>query len=163
LIKKAPRGAASSGPSDGLNEEVWRRLSEVITVAHRGDGNAFLKLLKRFDVGWSDSARDEASSYLFYLVKYRVVEILARRPMAADLHEVAVMNYDSYAKVVREPVATLEDTLRAVFALPSVGPQQSSARLFVSSVAAAGVLFKEPPADLDAIRPHLAKWSARST
>jgi hypothetical protein len=160
MIKKARPNVASS--SDGLEEEVWQRLADVMTAANRGDGNTFLKLLKRFDAGWSDETRDEASIYLFYLVKYRVVEMLARRPGAEDLHELAVQTHPAYAKVVTEPAGTLEDTLRAIFKLPPTGPQQSGARLFVSGVAAAGVLFNNPSADLAVIRPHLAEWRSRS-
>jgi hypothetical protein len=162
MIKRAGRGERRLDPSDGLDEEVWQRLADVIAAANRGDDNTFLKLLKRFDAGWSDKTRDEASIYLFYLVKYRVVEMLARRPAAEDLHELAVRTYDKYAKVVREPPGTLEDTLRAVFKMPPDGAQQAGARLFVSGAAAAGVLFNDPSADLAVIRPHLAEWRLRS-
>jgi hypothetical protein len=133
-----------------------------MTAANRGDGNTFLKLLQRFDSGLSAQRRDEASAYLAYLLRYRLAEILTRRPTAEDLHDLAVQAHPRYAQVVTEPAGTLEDTLRAVYKMPPTGLQQSGARLFVSGAAAAGVLFDEPSADLAAIRPHLAEWRSRS-
>jgi hypothetical protein len=161
VIKRNPRRVALPNSSDGLDEEVWQRLADVLVAANRGDGNTFLKLLTRFDVGWSDHMRDEASIYLFYLLKYRVVEMLARRPETDDLHALAARIYESYARVAREPASTLEDTLRAVFNMPPQGTPQSGARRFVSGAAAAGVLFSDPSTDLAAIRPHLAAWRSR--
>lgn len=130
-------------------------------AANRGDGNSYLKLLKRFD-DWPGQRRDEAALYLAYLLRYRVAEILAGRPTAEDLDELAFRIYPRYAKVVTEPAGTLEDTLRAVFEMPPTGPQQSVARLFVSGTATAVVLFNDPRADLAVIRPHLAEWRSRS-
>jgi hypothetical protein len=161
-MRKAGRRGRPSMPADGLDEDAWQRLTGVLTAAHRGDGNTFLKLLQRFEAGWPDQMRDESSAYLVYLLRYRVAEILTRRPTADDLHELAVQTYPSYAKVVTEPAGTLEDTLRAVFKMPPTGPQQSGARMFVSGCAAAGVLFNDPPADLAVIRPHLAACLSRS-
>jgi hypothetical protein len=161
VIKKTRQVASPSSP-DGLDEEIWQRLADVLAAANRGDDDTFLKLLKRIDAGWSDHMRNEASIYLFYLLKYRIVEMLARRPDAGDLHAIAVRIHECYARVVREPAATLEDTLRAVFDMAPTGPQESGARLFVSGVAAAGVLFNDPSSDLTVIRPHLAEWRFRS-
>jgi hypothetical protein len=152
----------SSMPPDGLDQDVWQRLTGVLTAAHRGDGNTFLKLLKNFDKGLSTQQRDESSIYLAYFLRHRLAEILARRPTSDDLHDVAVRTYPVYAKVVNAPAGTLEDTLRAVFKMPPTGPQQSGARLFVSGCAAAGVLFSDPRADLAVIRPQLAAWRSRS-
>jgi hypothetical protein len=133
-----------------------------LTAANRGDGKAFLKLLQRFSEGLTDERRAEASTYLTYLLRYRLAEILGRGPTADDLHRLAVATHPLYAKVVSEPAGTLEDTLRTVYKMPPTGPQQSGARLFVSGIAAAGVLFSDPSADLAVIRPHLAEWKSRS-
>jgi hypothetical protein len=160
VTRKSGRWRPARYSSDGIDEEVWQRLADVLAVANRGDGDTFLRLLKRFDT-WSDERRDQAASYLFYLLRYRVAEILGRRPAAEDLNDLAGRTHPKYAKVVRESVTTLEDTLRAVFMMAPTGTQQWGARLFVSGTAAAGVLFSDPSADLAPIRPHLAAWLSR--
>ena len=161
MIKKEGRGEPPPSLANGLDDEVWQRLAGVLSAANRGDGNSFLKLVKRFDAGLTDQRRDEASAYLYYLLRYRVAEVLGRRPVAEDLHDLAVQTHPRYAKVVTEPVGTLEDTLRAVFNMPPTGLQQSGAGLFVSGVAAAGVLLRDPSVDLAPIRSHLAEWRSR--
>lgn len=161
MIKKEGGDGGSAESPDHLDEEVWRRLAGVLTAANRGDGKTLLKLLKSFDAGLSAQQRAETSMYLTYLLRYRVAEILARRPTAEDLHDLAVQTHPRYAKVVRAPIWTLEDTLRAACKMPPTGPQQSGARLLVSGVGAAGVLLNDPSVDLAAIRPHLAKWRFR--
>jgi hypothetical protein len=160
MIKKGRRGGRALDSSDGVDEAAWEQLAEMLSAANRGDGNTFLNSLKRTDA-WSDQTRNEAAGYLAYLLRYRVAEILGRRPVAEDIHDLAVRTYPRYAKVVEAPASMLEDTLRAVFKMSPLGTQQSGARLFVSGTAAAGVLFGDPSADLAVIRPHIAAWRLR--
>ncbi len=157
-LLKAGWDAPPPAPSVELDEEIWRRLAAALAAANRGDAKGFLRLVQRIDAGLSAQRRDESSNYLAFLLKYRVAEILGRRPTAEDLHDLAVQAHPKYAKVVRLPTVMLEDTLRAVFKMPPTGPQESGARLFISGLAAAGVLLNDPQADLAILRPPLAEW-----
>lgn len=89
---KMGRRRRPSLPADCLDEDVWQRLAGVLTAANRGGGSTFVKLLQRFD-DWRGQSRDEAALYLAYLLRYRVAEILAGRPTAEDLHELAFKTY----------------------------------------------------------------------
>lgn len=162
MRKKAARGEPQPKPAVELDEEVWQRLAAGLVAANRGDGRRFSRLLRRFDSGLPAQRRDESSNYLVFLLRYRVAEISGHRPTAEDLHDLAVQTHPRYAKVINAPVSMLEDTLRAVFMMPPTGPQESGARLFVSAVAAAGVLFNNPSVDLAVVRPHLAEWRSRN-
>lgn len=161
---KPGEGGPQPMPSDELDEEIWQRLAAALTAANRGERYTFGRLIKLIDSGLSAQRRDESSNYLAFLLKYRVAEILGRRPTSEDLHELAVQTRPKYARVIRAaaPAVLLEDTLRAVFKMPPTGPPESGAVLFISGVAAVGVLFDDPSADLAVIRPHLAEWRYRN-
>jgi hypothetical protein len=164
MIKKEGQGGPPPMPSVELDEEAWQRVAAGLIAANRGDASTFSRLLRRFDSGLSAQSRIESYNYLAFFLRYRVAEILGRRPTAEDLHDLAVQAYRKYAKVIRAPAPAvmLEDTLRAVFLMPPTGPQESGPTLFVSGVAAAGVLFDDPSHDLTALRPPLAEWRSRN-
>jgi hypothetical protein len=66
----------------------------------------------------------------------------------------------AFQRIIDEPVETLEDTLRTAWGMQPTGHPPDSAQMFVSGVATAGASLQHPAADLEAIRPHVAKWSA---
>jgi hypothetical protein len=161
-------GGESSVPSDwlspdGLIEQVWQHMAAILAAASRADGNDFARLLRRFDADSSDDERADASAYLWFILRFRVAEMVGHRPTAEDLHDLADKTYPEYAKIISEPMITLEDTLRFFWKMTSAGSQLSGGRLFVSAAAAAGILLHDPRTDLESIRPRVAKWKARGT
>jgi hypothetical protein len=146
------------GSSDGLDDEVWRRLVGVIAAAHREDKHALAGLLDVFDVGLSEERRRESSGYLYYILRFVVGKTLVKRPTAEDLHQLAAQIYPRYSKVLIVPITTLEDTFRVYLKLPQTGDPLDGSQLFVSAAVAAGVLLKDPAAELASIRPGLARW-----
>jgi hypothetical protein len=157
------RNGSHAAPSaDGLDEDAWQCLTAAILAANREDGNGMAMHIRKFEaLPDADDKADAASRYLWYLLRYRVVELLRRRPTAEDLHELASRTYPRYRQVVRESVITLEDTLRAYFRLPPIGSQLPAGRWFVSATATVGVLLDDPATDLEVIRPSLAEWRSR--
>ena len=160
MSHRSGRGAAPS--ADGLDEDAWQCLTAAILAANREDGNGMAMYIRRFEA-LGDDKFDAASRYLWYLLRFRVVYLLRRRPTAEDLHVLASRTYPRYRQVVRESVIKLEDTLRAYFRLPLVGSQLTAGRWFVSATAALGVLLDDPIAELAVIRPDLAEWRSRDT
>ena len=153
-------GSGDKPAADGIDEDAWQCLTLAVVAANRADLNGMAMHLHGFKSLADDQAHD-AGRYLWYLLRYRVVQLLRRRPTAEDLHELASRTYPRYRQVVRESVITLEDTLRFFFRLPPVGSQLPGGRLFASATTILGVLLDDPSADLVAIRPALAKWRSR--
>jgi len=149
---------------DGLDDEVWPRLADIMIAANRGDPDTMLKLVRSYDAATSHDQQLAGAAYAAYVLRYRVIEPLRRMPTAEEIVELAARIYPKYSRVIREPVSSLEDALRAVFTMPRPNGTQvaPSARLFICVTAAAGVLLKDPPAaDLASMRPRVARWNAR--
>ena len=152
---------SAEAPADGLVESVWRPLVGVMEAAHRGDADALVQQFRDVDAIWTDDDREEASRYVVYILRFRVVATVNGRPSAENLHDVAAQIYPHYNKVLRnESLVTLEDTLRKVFLMPELGSPLDGARLLVSACTAAGVSMAWPSAELAYLRPRIAKWRA---
>jgi hypothetical protein len=146
---------------DGLDQAVWDLLTAIMTASHHGDVGTVVTLFQDYEAAMSDGQRFAASAYTTYILRFLVIEPLQRRPTAQDLLELAERTYPRYSKIIREPIGALEDTLRAVFSMPRTENSLNGGRLFVSAVAAAGVLLNDPQADLELMRPRIAKWRRR--
>jgi hypothetical protein len=151
----------SAAVHDGVDEAVWELLRAIMVAAHKGDPATVVSLFHDYEAAMSDDQRLAASAYTAYILRFLVVEPLQRRPTAQDLRELAERTYPGYSKIIREPVDALEDTLRAAFLMPRAESSLAGARLFISAVAASGVLLNEPGADLAMMRPRIARWRAR--
>lgn len=96
------RSEHSAVPSaDGLDEDAWQCLTSAVVAANRSDGNGMAMYIRRFEA-LPDDKIDAATRYLWYLLRFRVVQLLRRRPTAEDLHELASRTYPRYRQVVRE-------------------------------------------------------------
>lgn len=68
------RSRSRAAPSaDGLDDDVWQRLTLVLAAANRADGNAMAKHLRKL-AAIPDDKSEAASKYLWYLLWFRVVE-----------------------------------------------------------------------------------------
>ena len=92
------------------------------------------------------------------LLRYRVAEMLGRRPSPQDLHSLAERYYPQFSKLIRGDQRQLEDTLLTVFAFAAEGRKVKGGNAVVMGSAALGVLLGDPAAELAAMRPHLAAW-----
>jgi hypothetical protein len=142
-------------PADGLDHEVWRILSTFVGAAARGDVTAARDAIPHMERGLPNDG--QAGAYVWYLLRYRVVEILARRPSAEDLHDLAVTAWPRFAELVNADEHVLEDIFRSVFKFETAG-EVTGAKLIVLGSAALGVLLDDPDAGLEVIRPHLVDW-----
>jgi hypothetical protein len=158
---------ASHEPEDGvpsndvLDKEVWRRLEAIFAAGYRGDPDDFAGLWLSLEREVTDHQRGLAGVYVWYMLEYRVHDILQRRPTLEDLHEVASRGNAKFAKLIKENETSLEDTLRTVFKFSSAKTQVTGGRLFVAGSAAVSVLLDDPDAQLSAMRAPLAGWYAR--
>jgi hypothetical protein len=129
-------------------------------AASRGDTLLWLVVAKHFDDGLAGDSKRESALYLWFILRFRVIELVGRRPAADDLHAMAQRAFPRYSGILRLPVGFLEDTLRAYLRIPPAGEQPAGSYLFLSA-AAAGVLLEDPAAELISIRPRVARWRFR--
>jgi hypothetical protein len=160
----AGRGEGAEQPlqPDGLKEDAWHRLVEVISAASRGDvdGHAQALMSWRYEVSLAD--QQHAGVYLLYLLFRTVSTIVGTPPTPTDLHVMAMSNYRKFHKFVRAEQVQLEDTYRRAFELPILRPPQTPAEFAVFGSVALGILLTDPVGDLDYMRPGLASWLNRN-
>jgi hypothetical protein len=150
------RAGDANRADDGLDGLSWDVLCQSLAAAHRGDPDAHVAPLLRYE---REVPHDtQAGIYLWYLLRYRVAELLGRRPSSEDLHALAERFYPAFAKLIRGDVRQLEDTLLTVFGLAPADRKVSGGMGVVMGSAALGVLLDDPEPDLAAMRPHLAEW-----
>jgi hypothetical protein len=161
-VKGRKRSAESGapGPADGLDARAWAVVCESATAAHHGDAGAHVAPLLRYE---REAPQDiVVGAYLWYLLRYRVVELLKVRPSAEDLRALADRYYPAFSKLIRGDQGQLAGTLLTVFALAAEDRKVSGGKAAVLGSAALGVLLEHPQAELAAMRPHLAAWWERN-
>lgn len=150
----------SAPPAEGLDALTWDTLCQSVAAAHRGDAEAHVAPLLRLE---REAPHDtKVGLYLWYLLRYRVAELLGRKPSPGDLHALAERFYPEFAKLIRGEHSQLEDTLLSVFALAAKGRKITGGNAVVMGTAALGVLLDDPEVELAAMRPHLVTWWARN-
>lgn len=148
-----PEGADGSG--DGLDEANWQILRAAVTASHRGDVHAAHMATRRFDTDVPVDGR--AGTYVWWLLRYRVAQLLGRRPSRGDLTQIAGYAEPRFGEVITDS-SVLEDVLLTVWKLAPSGREVSGGRFLIAGIAALGVLLDDPSADLEAMRPELAAW-----
>lgn len=149
-----------AAPGDGLDPVSWAAVCESTAAAHRGDAHAHVTPLLRLEREMPNDPR--AGLYLWYLLRYRVAELLGRKPNAEDLHALAERFYPAFAKLIHGDRDQLENTVLTVFALVNAERKVSGGDAVVMGSAALGVLLDDPESELTAMRPHLAAWWQRN-
>lgn len=145
------------GP-DGLNDELWDRLRQIISSANRGDADAHALAILRWPEEVSLAGQQHAGAYLLYLMYRKVKLTLGRAPTPDDLRELTVSAYPRFREILRADEVQLEDTFRRAFELPLLGARLTPGEFFVFSSVALGTLLVSPADELDAMRPGLASW-----
>src|SRR6266851_9762492 len=141
--------------ADGLDDANWAILREVVIAAHRGDAHAAAAVVRRFD---TDVPVDgHAGTYLWWLLRHRVAQLLGRRPARGDITQIAGYLEERFGGVIPD-VTLLQDVLLTAWNLGPRERELSSGQFLVAGVTALGVLLREPEADLEAARPDLAAW-----
>jgi hypothetical protein len=114
---KQPEGWSSA---DGLDETVWEKMSRILAAAHKGDRTAFVSASEQLTQSMPLEKHRLAGAYVLYLLQYRVIDMLGRKPTQMDLHDVAVRHSVKFsAPLTAVPDGVLEDTLRTTFKLAS--------------------------------------------
>jgi hypothetical protein len=148
-------GGRSAPSGDGLDDAVWQILIKAVLAAHRGDAHAAQMATRRFATDLPIDGRP--GTYIWWLLRYRVAQLLGRQPSPDDLHEIASRAHSRFAAVIRD-ASVLEDVLLTVWKLAPPEREVNSGRFLVAGTVALGVLLRDPAADLEAARPDLSAW-----
>jgi hypothetical protein len=159
-----PGRTSGRGPyGDGLNEDVWSRLVEIVSAANRGDADAHFLAISKWPEELPLVGHQRAAVYLLYLL-YRQVRINlgGRRPTPEDLHDLTGTVYPRFREILTADALLLEEAFRAVFELPPLRVTLKPGERVALSSAALGVLMVDPAREMGEMRPGLASWLRRN-
>lgn len=151
---------AGSRP-DGLDEDVWARLVEIVTAANRGDADAHAVAVLAFAKRVPLPGHRQAGAYLLYLLYHQVKAVFGRVPREEGLHDLAVSTYPRVREVVVTNETLLEETFRRALQLPASRVPLTIGEFMLFGSAALGVLLRDPLGELEKMRPGLAVWMWR--
>jgi hypothetical protein len=149
---------------DGVNDDAWRRLREVVSAANRGDADAHALAILKWPSDVPLVTQQRIGAYLLYLLWRQVKVTLGRMPTPEDLHELTDRVYPKFREILsRADKILLEETFRRVFEFrPLLEAPLRPGDFGVFSSVALGVLLTNPAAELEAMRPGLAAWLRRN-
>jgi hypothetical protein len=154
---------AAAAHNDGVNDDAWRRLSQIVIAANRGDADAHALAIMRWPAEVPLAVQQRVGVYLLYLLYRQVKVILGRQPTAEDLHELTGDIYPKFSEILsKADEILLEETLRRVFELPPLRAPLKPGDFGVFSSVALGVLMTNPEVDLETMLPGLASWLHRN-
>jgi hypothetical protein len=98
-----------------------------------------------------------AGAYIHYLLEYRVIELLKRRPSPEDLQSLAAQKAEMYSQLLPANPVPLVDTMLTTFKLATPDREVKGGRFAVTSTAALGILLDRPLEQLATRKRGLAR------
>jgi hypothetical protein len=140
--------------ADGLDDANWAILREAVIAAHRGDAHAAAAAVRRFD---TDVPVDgQAGTYLWWLLRHRVAQMLGRRPARGDITQIAGYLEERFGGVIPD-VTLLQNFLLTAWNLGPRERELSSGQFLVAGVMAQGIL-----KDRSGVPGRPRSWQARA-
>jgi hypothetical protein len=149
-------------PDDGIDDQVWRRLVSAIAAGSRGDADEMVRYWSEHERQISNDQRGLAGVYVWYILQYRVIEIVDRVPTVGDLSGLVNNIYPKFARLILRDEDYLLRVLMSIFNLISPEQQVRGGEIVVSGSAAISALLENPAGELILIRPHLSQWLMRN-
>lgn len=153
-----PSGGDAGGQAgDALDVAAWGALRTAILAASKGDADAHAAVFRL----WPGDAAAEgrrASLYLWYLLRYRIAEVVGRRPSPEDLRDLAVRAYPRFALLIRRDVEQLEATFRTVCESAESQDHLKGGMFLILGTAALGSLLDDADSELGVMRTNMADW-----
>lgn len=143
---------------EGLDENVWGRLVEIVAAASRGDADGHALAVLTFSKRVPLAGHQQAGAYLTYLLYHQMRKALGRVPTGEDVPDLTLSTYPKFREVVVADEAMLEEAFRKALQLPPLRTALTAGEFMLLSSAALGAMLVDPIAGLDALRPGLALW-----
>jgi hypothetical protein len=156
-------GRYSDSSPDGIDDDVWRRLCEIVDAASKGNADSVVRDALRWPAEVSLAGQQRAGLYLRALMEYRIKEILQRKPTEDDLGQLAVRVFPNFSHIL--PLAgqwQLEEALRRACRMAPRGASIPAGEFMAFGAVALGVLLDNPNEQLLNMRPHVAAWWRRN-
>jgi hypothetical protein len=150
----------ADGSSIELDDARWRVLREAVVAAHQGDGRAFHAALLKLANHVPYDGLPAAS--IWWLLRYRVAQLLGRRPSRGDITQIAGYYTETRFGAVIQDVSLLQDVLLTVWKLASAEREVVGGQFLVAGAAALGALLHDPGTAMDDARPDLTAWCQRN-
>jgi RHS repeat-associated protein len=141
-----------------LDEDTWGRLSQMIRAAHEENRETLLVLMRSF-AQEALPAHQCAGLYVWYLLRNAIAEkVGGRAPTDAELTHISRDYFAGFSVLVDADRSVLEDTFRKVCERPPLNREIRPGDLLVLGPAALGVLYEDPDAELERMKPRLINW-----
>lgn len=151
---------AHADANDVIDATNWSILRDMVIAAHEGDIAAARAAAFRLE---SDVPVDEkAGTYVFYLLRRRVTDLLQRKPTAEDFRNIADRVHSREPSVLILDKKTIENAVRTVFGETDEGGKVRGADLILAGIGILGALLDDVPAEFDAMYSDLADWYRRT-
>lgn len=153
----------SQSPGKVIEEQVWNTLAETVKAANRCDADAYAQWITRWSRELPLQARHQCGLYLWYMMQYRIKDLLRREPTPADLHQLANNAYPQFREVLSKAEEIhLEEALRRALEFKPLEIRLTAGEFQLFGAAALGVLLSDPEHDMEAMRPSLEVWWSRN-
>jgi len=156
-------GTAFLGPDDrahrpvpGFDEREWLALKAVLVAARSGDREAYAEQLYRLDAVARMSGKP--GIYLWYCLRYRVIQILERIPTESDLMKIAKRVRPAFRVLLDLDPSVVLEILETVFERRPGSPRVQGTYLVLSASGALGPLLDNVEQELDEMLPHVKAW-----
>jgi hypothetical protein len=158
-MKKERGGARKMMADSVVDEEVWRRLVEIIRAAHELDRKEFVARARSFAEEVELPGHQRAGLYLWYLLRNALgAKVGGRVPTDAELTRISHDYIARLSTLVDAGRPIMEDTFRKVFERAPLKKEILPGELLLLASAALGVLYENPDDELSRMKPHLNNW-----
>ena len=141
------------------DEEVWDHVAGMIRAARKMDREMFAARGRSFADEVKLPGHQRAGLYLWYLLRNALGgKVGGRVPTDAELARISRDYFARFSALVDADQAAMEDTFRKVFERAPLKEEISPGGLLVLGLAALGVLYEDPDAELGRMKPHLDRW-----
>jgi hypothetical protein len=135
----------------------------VLSAVYRRDKEGIVGEVDTWPTELPLAGQQRSSMYLWFLLNYRIQEILQRRPSPSDLHDLALATVSKVRDIlIRIDESKLEEVYRVVFEITPVGSGLDPGEFSAVGLVALGVLLTEPTEQLAAMRREMTDWWSRN-
>ena len=163
-----PMGTAFLGPDDrahrpvpGFDEREWLAVKAVLVAAHAGDREAYAEQLLRLDAVARMSGKP--GSYLWYCLRYRIVETFDRLPLQSELKVIAAQVAPAFSSLIDLDQSLILELLEVAFDFRQPSSRIEGSYLVVVASGVLAPLLDNVDRELDAMLPDLKAWYLANT
>jgi len=146
-----------------LDDEVWRRLDTALSAVCRRDKEGFVSEVNTWPTELLLAGQQRSSMYLWFLLNYRIQEVLQRKPSPSDLNGLGLATLSKVRDILTNVnESKLEEVYRVVFEIAPLKSGLDNGEFSAVGLVALRVLLTEPTEQLAAMRREMTDWWGRN-